>query len=242
MLMPLVLPVLLAAPSLVPDARYDPRIPAVKQLVGHELGDEISSPEEIASALAALAAAAPERARVVEYARSEEGRALHAIVLGSPERLARLATVREGLHRLADPRGLDEAEAEGLLKELPAVVWVMGAVHGDEISSSDAVLALAHHLLAAQDDAVVDLVRREAIVILDPLQNPDGRARFLAGNRLAQGPSPDAEPAAAEHDEPWPGGRANHYLFDMNRDWFAQSQPETRGRLKLFLDWFPQVA
>ena len=54
-------------------------------------------------------------------------------------------------------------------------------------------------------------------------------------------PSPDAEPFAAEHDEPWPGGRSNHYLFDMNRDWFAQSQPETRGRTRLYLDWFPQV-
>ena len=242
MLMPLVLPILLAAPPLVPDARYDPRIPAFKQLVGHELGDEITSPEAIAAALAALAAAAPERARVIEYARSEEGRALHAIVLGSPERLARLDAVKEGLRRLADPRGVGEAEADELVQELPAVVWVMAAVHGNEISSSDAVVALAHHLLAAQGDPVVDLVRREAIVVLDPLQNPDGRARFLATNRLARGPSPDSEPEAAEHDEPWPGGRANHYLFDMNRDWFAQSQPETRGRLKLFLDWFPQVA
>ncbi len=127
------------------------------------------------------------------------------------------------------------------MRELPAVVWLVHAVHGNEISSPDAALALAHHLLAAQDDPGVDLVRREAIVLIDPLQNPDGRARFLASNALGRAARPDAEPASAEHDEPWPGGRGNHYLFDMNRDWFAQAQPETRGRLRFFLDWYPHV-
>ena len=120
--------------------------------------------------------------------------------------------------------------------------WLVHAVHGNEISSPDAALALAHHLLAAQDDPGADLVRREAIVLIDPLQNPDGRARFLASNALGRAARPDAEPASAEHDEPWPGGRGNHYLFDMNRDWFAQAQPETRGRLRFFLDWYPHVA
>ena len=78
-------------------------------------------------------------------------------------------------------------------------------------------------------------------MLIDPLQNPDGRARFLLHNLQGRAATPDAEPAAAEHDEPWPGGRSNHYLFDMNRDWFAQSQPETRGRTRLFLDWLPHV-
>ncbi len=84
-------------------------------------------------------------------------------------------------------------------------MWLMHGVHGNEISSPDAALALAHHLLAAQGDAGADLVRREAIVLVDPLQNPDGRARFLATNRLGRGASPDPEPAAAEHDEPLAG-------------------------------------
>jgi hypothetical protein len=233
----------LAVPSPVgPGTRYDPRIPTLKQVVGHDLGEEITSPDGIGAYLSALAAAAPDRARVVEYARSEEGRPLHVLVIGSPERLARLDEVKKGLRTLADPRGLSPAAADRLAKELPAVVWLMHGVHGNEISSPDAALALAHHLLAAQGDEGADLVRREAIVLVDPLQNPDGRARFLATNRPGQAASPDPEPAAAEHDEGWPGGRSNHYLFDMNRDWFAQSQPETRGRLRFFLDWYPHVA
>jgi hypothetical protein len=243
MLATLTLAVALAVPSPVAAAtRYDPRIPTLQAVVGHDLGVEITSPDQIASYLKALAEAAPDRARVVEYARSEEGRPLHVLVIGSPERMARIDDVKKGLRALADPRGLAPGEADRLVRELPAVVWLLHAVHGNEISSSDAALALAYHLLAAQGDEVADVVRREAIVLIDPLQNPDGRARFLATNRLGQGASPDPEPASAEHDEGWPGGRSNHYLFDMNRDWFAQSQPETRGRLRFFLEWYPQVA
>ncbi len=78
-------------------------------------------------------------------------------------------------------------------------------------------------------------------MLIDPLENPDGRSRFVFQNLLGQAAVPDGEPASAEHDEPWPGGRSNHYLFDMNRDWFSQSQPETRGRTRLFLEWYPQV-
>jgi hypothetical protein len=233
----------LSVPSPVaPGTRYDPAIPTLEQVVGHDLGEEITSPEGIAAYLRALAAAAPDRSRVFEYARSEEGRPLHVIAIGSPDRIARLDAVREGLRRLADPRGLAAGEAERLVRELPAVVWLLHGVHGNEISSPDAALALAHHLLAAQGDPTADAVRRDAVVLVDPLQNPDGRARFLATNRLARAATPDPEPAAAEHDEPWPGGRSNHYLFDMNRDWFAQTQPETRGRLRVFLEWYPHVA
>lgn len=243
MLATLTLTLALAVPSPVgSETRYDPRIPTLKEVVGHDRGEEITSPDHIGAYLKALAAAAPDRARVVEYARSEEGRPLHVLVLGNPERLARLEEVKKGLRALADPRGLSPAEADRLVREMPAVVWLVNGVHGNEISSPDAALALAHHLLAAQGDAGADLVRREALVLVDPLQNPDGRARFLATNRLGRGASPDPEPASAEHDEGWPGGRSNHYLFDMNRDWFAQTQPETRGRLRLFLDWYPHVA
>ena len=243
MLATLTLALALTVPSPVSaETRYDPRIPTLKQVVGHELGEEITSPGQIAAYLSALAAAAPDRARVVEYARSEEGRPLLVLVIGSAERLTGLDEVKRGLRALADPRGLGPGEGDRLVRDLPAVVWLIHGVHGNEISSPDAALALAHHLLAAQGDEGADLVRREAIVLIDPLQNPDGRARFLATNRLGRAASPDPEPASAEHDEGWPGGRSNHYLFDMNRDWFAATQPETRGRLRLFLEWYPHVA
>ena len=113
MLATLTLATALAVPSPVgPETRYDPRIPTLKQVTGHELGEEISSPDQIGAYLIALAAAAPDRARVVEYARSEEGRPLRVLVLGSPERLARLEAVQKELRALADPRSLPPAEAD----------------------------------------------------------------------------------------------------------------------------------
>jgi hypothetical protein len=99
----------------------------------------------------------------------------------------------------------------------------------------------AYHLLAARGDATVDAILRDSIVIIDPLQNPDGRARFVSTNLQGEAATPDVEPYAAERDQPWPGGRFNHYLFDMNRDWFAQTQPETRGRAALYREFWPHV-
>ena len=224
-----------------PGARYDPKIPTLTQVVGHDHGAEISSPDQIGTYLRALAQAAPDRTRLVEYARSWEGRPLWLLVVGSADRIARLDQVKADIKRAADPRGLAPAEAEKLVASLPVVVWLVHGVHGNEISSGDAALLEAYHLLAARGDAGVDAVLRDALVLIDPMQNPDGRARFLFQNLQGRASSPDPAPYNAEHDEPWPGGRSNHYLFDMNRDWFAQSQPETRGRIKVALEYFPQV-
>jgi hypothetical protein len=227
--------------GLWPGTAYDPAIPTSTATLGHDFGEEISSPDQIARYLRALAAAAPDRARLVEYARTWEGRPLHLLVIGAPGRIARLDDVAADLRRLADPRTLTPEDADRLVRELPAVTWLMHAVHGNEISSSDAALAEAYHLLAASGDAMVDTILRESLVLIDPLQNPDGRARFLHQHRLGRAATPDGDRLAIEHDEPWPGGRSNHYLFDMNRDWFAQTQPETRGRLAVALRYYPHV-
>jgi hypothetical protein len=191
--------------------------------------------------LQALAKAAPTRTRLIEYARSWEHRPLWLMVIGSPERIAKLDEVKRDLQRLADPRGLSQGDADRLIQSLPVVTWLIHGVHGNEISSSDAALFEAYHLLAAQGDADVDTVLRESLVLIDPTQNPDGRARFVFQNLQARAADPDPVPYNAEHDEPWPGGRSNHYLFDMNRDWFAQTQPETRGRITIGREYWPHV-
>jgi hypothetical protein len=224
-----------------PGAQYDPKIPTLQQVVGHAPGEEITSPEQVATYLRALNQAAPDRTRLVEYARSWEGRPLWLFVIGNAQRIGALDQVKADIKRLADPRGLAAADADRLVGTLPVVVWLVHGVHGNEISSSDAALLEAYHLLAARGDAGVDAVFRDALVLIDPMQNPDGRARFLFQNLQGRAALPDPAPYNAEHDEPWPGGRPNHYLFDMNRDWFAQTQPETRGRIRIGLDYFPQV-
>ena len=236
-------PTLASAQDLMPGVRYDPKIPTLQTVLGWDFGEEITSPEGIVTYLKALNEAAPDRSRLIEYARSWENRPLYVIVIGSASRLNQLDLIKTGMQRLGDPRGATQAELDQLVRDMPVVTWLFHGVHGNEISSSDAALAEAYHLLAAQGDADAEVVLRESLVLIDPSQNPDGRARFVHANRQARGAGvPDADPASVEHDEPWPGGRSNHYLFDMNRDWFALSQPETQGRAKLMLDFFPQVA
>jgi hypothetical protein len=224
-----------------PGAKYDPAIPTLRQVVGHDHGLEITPPDQVGVYLQALAKAAPTRAKLFEYARTWEGRPLWVMVIGSPERLAKLDQVKADLQRLADPRTLSGGDADRLVRELPVVTWLSHGVHGNEISSADAALFEAYHLLAAQGDADVVTVLRESLVLIDPMQNPDGRARFVFQHLQGRAALPDATPYNAEHDEPWPGGRSNHYLFDMNRDWFAQTQPETRGRITLAREYWPHV-
>ncbi|WP_121211684.1 M14 metallopeptidase family protein [Maricaulis maris] len=223
------------------ETRYDPAIPDARAAFGYEFGEEITPPQDAVDYLYALEAAAPDRVEVVEYARSWEGRPLVYAVIAAPDVLARADEIRSGLASLADPRGLDAASRDRLIADLPAVVWLSYGVHGNEISSTDAGLRTAYHLVAAQGDPMVESIFDNTIVVIDPTQNPDGRNRFIQSFRAARGLEFSGDRYTAEHDEPWPGGRYNHYLFDLNRDWFARTQPETRGRTDAILDWRPVV-
>ncbi len=219
----------------------DPAIPTLQDEIGHAPGEEITSPVDAIAYMEALAAAAPDRMSITPYAESWEGRPLVYAVITSPENMARLDAIKSNIQRLSSGADLSGSARSELIANTPAVVWLSYGVHGDEISSTDAALALSYHLLAARNDATVNKILDETIVIIDPMQNPDGRARFLASFDAARGLEPFADRSTAEHDQPWPGGRFNHYLFDMNRDWFALTQPETVGRVRSMLDWHPLV-
>ena len=227
--------------ELAPGTQYDPSIPTLEDVVGHDFREDITPPDQVVRYFEALADAARDRTQLIQYAESWEGRPLVILVIGSPERIAALDDVKAGLTRLAQPDGLSEAEAEALIADLPVVTALMHGVHGNEISSSGAAMAEAYHLLAAQGDPTVDMILNESLVLIDPVENPDGRARFVLQNTMARARWPNEAPYSAEHDEPWPGGRVNHYLFDLNRDLFIQSQPETQGKVDVFLDFWPHI-
>lgn len=223
------------------EAQRDAAVPTLEQVVGHASGARITRPEDLVRYLEALAAKSPDRAKLVTYARSWEGRPLVYLVIGKPEHLARLSEIQADTARLAEGRALSPAERSAIIARTPAIAWYAGGIHGNEITPPDSALALAYHLLSAQGDPLVDKILTETIVIIDPSQNPDGRARFVNGFQAAEGLEPMGDRYTAEHDEPWPGGRTNHYLFDMNRDWFALTQPETRGRVAAYRQWNPMV-
>ncbi len=100
----------------------------------------------------------------------------------------------------------------------------------------------AYHLIAAQGDPVVDKILKNDILLLDPSQNPDGRDRFVHFFEQNVGLEPNPSQISAEHTEPWPGGRTNHYFFDLNRDWLTATQPESQGRIQMLKEWMPVVA
>ena len=224
-----------------PGAQYDPAIPSPEKVLGFPTGEKHATHADIVRYFEALAAAAPARIKVFEYGKTWEGRRLIYAAVGSESNIARIEELKAGMRKLADPGKTSAAEAAKLLASLPVIIDLSYGVHGNEISSPDAAMLTAYHLIAARNDKLTADVRQNTVVLIDPLQNPDGRDRFVQNYRTSAGLEPDPSPVSAERLEPWPGGRSNHYLFDMNRDWFALTQPETRGRIAYLNQWLPLV-
>ena len=117
-----------------------------------------------------------------------------------------------------------------------AIVWLSFNVHGNEASSTEAAMKTIYKLLTEKKDWL-----KNTVVILDPCINPDGRDRYANWfNETASSPY-SINQQASEHNEPWPGGRPNHYLFDLNRDWVWATQIESSSRLKIYNKWLPHI-
>jgi hypothetical protein len=220
---------------------YDPAIPTPRSVLGYGIGEAISPHAKIMAYFDALASAAPDRIKLFEYGRSWQGKRLIYAAIGTPDKLTNLEAIKADAQRLADPRSLGAGEAEAIIARHPAVVWLAYSVHGDEVGPADSSMQLAYHLLATRGDPRITNIRANTLVIMVPTQNPDGRDRFISGNTNATGLAPDTDPISAERDQQWPGGRINHANFDLNRDWFALTQPETRGHTAAMLKFYPAV-
>lgn len=216
----------------------DEHLPSPAAFLGYPLGARFTSWDRIVAYLEALGAASP-RVKMWEYGHTYEGRPLKLLAVSSPENIERLEEIRKDVLRLADPAGLSAADRERILRRTPLVVWLAYGVHGNESSSAEAALGAAYVLAAAQGE--MGEMLKDVVVLIDPLQNPDGRERYINGYRQRRGDEANARRAAAEHWEPWPGGRQNHYLIDLNRDWAWASQQETRQRIAAYRSWEPQV-
>ena len=222
-----------------PGAVYNPGIPAIEDVLGYASGDRITWHRDTIRYFEALAAAAPDRVRVSRYGQSWEGRDLIYVVVSSAPNIARLDEIKANMQALRDPANTSQAEADRIIASQPAITWLSYGVHGNEISSTDAAMMTAYHLLAAENDPRVNEILDNTVVVIDPMQNPDGRDRFIQRYETARGLLPDSDRISAEQNEPWPSGRTNHYLFDMNRDWFMMTQPETQGRVRAVQEFYP---
>ena len=234
----------LAAPrqefSFRPALRYAAHVPAPDALIGHATGERFTPHAAVVRAVDAISGAS-DRVRLIRYGETYGGRPLLLAVISSPSNLGRLEEIQAGLERLSDPRLLEsDVERERLIQELPALVWLSFNVHGNEASGTEAALPLLYHLAAAEDDGVAALLE-QVVVLIDPCLNPDGRDRYVNWFRSVSGTRPNPDPQAEEHSEPWPGGRVNHYYFDLNRDWAFLTQAESRARLVQYRSFRPQV-
>jgi hypothetical protein len=220
-----------------PDADLDATIPTPEAFLGHAVGDRPIRHAEVTRYLEVLAEAS-DRVELREYGSTHEGRRLVYAVIALPERIARIDEIRAERDRYADPRLTPDPETGAAT--LPAVGWMAYSIHGDELSSTDAAIQLAYELAAGRDAAVTAILD-SVIVIVDPLQNPDGRERYLSQLEFLNGVVENPDPASLHHTAFWPWGRGNHYLADLNRDWFPQVHPESRARIAALREWKPQL-
>ena len=221
-----------------PGGTYDPAVPTPEAVLGFSIGRRPARFDEVRRYLEALDAAST-RVTLETHGRTHEGRDLLHAVIGREDRMSpeALAAIRERMARFADPR---QGSGDAPAADLPLVAWLGYSIHGDEMSGCDAALQLAYQL-AAGTDALTRSIRDSVLVFLDPNQNPDGRERYLAQMQSAGGREPNPDDQSLQHRGFWPWGRANHYLFDLNRDWFTLIHPESQGRVAALVAWHPQL-
>ena len=164
-----------------------------------------------------------------EYGRTNERRPLTYAIVTSPQNQANIESIRTDHLK-------NTGIQEGTANPDKAIVWLSYNVHGNEASSTEASMLTLYELITEKKDWL-----ENTVVIIDPCINPDGRDRYANWYNKVKATPYDTNPNAAEHNEPWPGGRANHYLFDLNRDWAWATQKETQQRLKAYNRWMPHI-
>lgn len=173
------------------------------------------------------------KVKLIQYGQTYELRPLIAAIISSPQNMVRLEEIRQNNLRRT---GMLDGTVK---KDDIAIVYLSYSVHGNEVAGSESAMKVLYDL--ASGGADIDKWLSNTIVIIDPSLNPDGYARYTEwSNRVSNIPN-DPNPDAREHHEPWPGGRVNHYYFDLNRDWAWQTQQESRDRVAFYQQWMPQV-
>ena len=221
------------------DDNYIDSVDHPNEFLDFDYATRVATPEQITSALKSWVNQS-DRLKVIEYARSHENRPLHAVFISSPENLKNLNSIKDKISQLADARITNDRKAKTLINELPAVAWMAYSIHGNETSGADAALGVIYHLIASKDDDILELLD-EMVIIVDPVMNPDGRARFAKNLEQYRGTAPNYDDQSLIHTGDWPYGRTNHYYYDLNRDWVYLTQPETQGRVALINEWKPQI-
>jgi hypothetical protein len=210
------------------------QVPSPQAFLPHPYGEQFTPHHLLVDYVEHVAEKSP-RMQLMQYGRTNQLRPLMMAFISTPENLAQLDAIRENNLKRT---GLLEGEVDPALDR--AIVWLSFGVHGNEAAGSESAMSVLYELVRS-DRRDVQQWLKNTIVIFDPSINPDGYSRYTHWYRNIANKNPDPNPSAREHDEPWPGGRTNHYLFDLNRDWAWQTQVESQQRIEQYMQWMPHI-
>ena len=212
------------------NSTYNKNIPTPKSVIGHEVGQWHVTHDKLVQYMNALAEAS-DRITIENRSKTFEDRPLVLLTITSPANHNRLESIKSE-HVNATNSSYSN------FNDRPIVVYQGFSIHGNEASGSNAALAAAYYLAAAED---IDDLLNNTVILFDPSLNPDGLQRFAYWANTNKSSNLNPDPNDREYSEVWPGGRTNHYWFDMNRDWLPVQLPESRARIKTFHDWCPNI-
>lgn len=220
----------------LPDSvSYNAAIPTPESVLGHKVGEWHATHDKLVSYMQALAKSS-DRIKYEPMGKTYEARQQLVLIITSPKNQANLEQIRQQHLDLSNP-----AKSSSMnIDNMPLVVWMGYTIHGNEPSGVNAAILAAYYLAAAQGKQIDDLLEN-TVIVLDPCLNPDGMTRFATWANMHKSKNLVTDPQSREFSEIWPGGRYNHYWFDMNRDWLPAQHIESQNRLKKFHEWRPNI-
>jgi hypothetical protein len=214
------------------DTTYDQSIPTPESVIGHQVGEWHVTHDKLVFYMQALAKSS-NRISIENRGATFEGRPLLLLTITSPENHKNIESIRQAHIASTENNTVNTSD-------MPIVVYQGFSIHGNEPSGSNASMLAAYHLAAAQSEDVKHLLDN-TVILFDPSLNPDGLQRFAYWANTNKNKNLNPDPNDREYDEVWPGGRTNHYWFDMNRDWLPVQLPESRARIASFHKWLPNI-
>lgn len=217
------------------DVTYNKAIPTPSQFAGHEIGEWHLTHDKLYFYMLELAKVS-DRAIWEEYAKTYEGRPLGQLIISSPENIKNIEQIRLQHLQLSDPSVSDKVD----ISKMPIIIKMGYGIHGNESSAQNSSVLTAYYLVAGEG-AKIDEILKNTVILIDPALNPDGMQRHSTWVNFTKSLNNNPDANSWEFSESWPGGRSNHYWFDLNRDYIMLQHPESIGRVAAFYRWRPNI-
>lgn len=214
---------------------YAQNLKSPDEFLGYKLGTAFTPSYKVVEYFHYVSNSLTHKVKLETYGFTNEGKELLIAAVSTFENIAQLEEIRKNNLRITGSMNDKPANLT-----MPTIVWLSYNVHGNEASSTEVSMKLLYELVSGKNVNLNEWLKN-TVIIIDPCLNPDGRDRYVNWYNQVVGKKSVANPLAREHNEPWPGGRSNHYYYDLNRDWAWQTQVETQQRIKLYNNWMPEI-